>query len=301
MKIQAKNPLLTTVLGALLVAFVGLWVTVRVLEAKSEGDLLLTVLILGCATGASLVFALSLLVRNCNLQQELKAAAKRRGQVEELSLAAAGLAHETKNPLGIIRGLAQQIAEDAQNSDDAREKAREIMEEADITVARLGDYMSYAKLRKPELEPIEAEPYLGNVCRLVRQDFENGDIDFAASIDTVTILADPDMLSQVVLNLLVNSQKSTAPGGKVRLFLKETKRKRCSLIVSDTGCGIPAEFLPDIFKPYSSRRSGGYGIGMAIVKKIVEESGWDIAVRSEEGKGAEIEISGIRTVDQGEA
>ncbi|OGV67339.1 MAG: hypothetical protein A3K19_01895 [Lentisphaerae bacterium RIFOXYB12_FULL_65_16] len=266
---------------------------------RSHGNLLLANLVLACAGITILVLAVSLMLRNLKLRQELDAVAKRRGQAEELSLAAAGLAHETKNPLGIIRGLAQQIAEDVGNSDRARQKARDIVEETDVTTSRLGDFLSYARLRKPELTDLDAAAQITSVCNLIREDFQGKNIQFSSQVDNLHIMADSEMLSQVILNLLLNSQKATEPGGRVTVSLRQVAKRSAVLIVADTGCGIPPEALPNLFKPYSSKRSGGYGIGMAIVKKIIEQSGWDIAVQSEVGRGTEVTITGIQVVAGG--
>jgi signal transduction histidine kinase len=265
-----------------------------------HGSLLLTNLILACAGIAVLGLAVSLLLRNLKLHQDLDAVARKRGQAEELSLAAAGLAHETKNPLGIIRGLAQQIAENPNHSDQARQKARDIMEEADVTTSRLGDFLSFARLRQPELTQIDAAAHIASVCNLIREDFQGKNVQLALHVDDLRIMADSEMLSQIVLNLLLNSQKATEAGGKVTVSLRQAARRSAMLVVADTGRGIAPEALPNLFKPYGSKRAGGYGIGMAIVKKLVDESGWDIAVHSELGRGTEVRITGIEVSGGGD-
>lgn len=266
---------------------------------KDEGNLLLIIVLLGLCSVTFLILSGTLYIRNRKLMQDFAVLQKRRDQVEEMGLAATGLAHETKNPLGIIRGLAQQIADNLQNPVKAREKAEEIMEEADITTARLGDFMSYAKMRKPNLEQIKAKDHITRIANLMKYDFEEAGITFNVNIDDINISADSEMLNQVLLNILTNSLKSTEKGDKVSLFLKKMDRQYAMIIVNDTGTGIPEDFLPQIFKPYSTRRSGGYGIGMAIVKKIVEESGWTITIKSQVDEGTTIEISNINYTKRG--
>ncbi len=264
--------------------------------AVPRGGFVFTVLVLVCTGAAAISLLVYYLLRNYRLQHELKLSTRRRGQVEELSLAAAGLAHETKNPLGIIRGLAQQIAADEANSDQAREKAREIMEEADVTASRLGEFLSYAKLREPEFADVDLEEHVGRLARLLEDDFHRGDIEFRMHVGRVVVRADAEMLSQVLLNLLSNSLKSTPPGGIISVTSKQDRRKRVSLEVADTGAGIAEQFIPNMFKPYTSKRPGGYGIGLAIVRKIVERSGWEIRVHSREGEGTRITIGNMETV-----
>ncbi len=265
-------------------------------QRSSRGDLILVILVLALALGTALALAVSLLVRNRRLHQELLAATQRRIQVEELTLAAAGLAHETKNPLGIIRGLAQQIAADDADDTDARQKAEQIMEEADVTTARLGDFIRYAKMREPEFSEVNALPYLTEICELVRRDFESNGVTFELDLSDLRIIADREMLSQILLNLLNNCLKATESGSRVLIELQRERGNTACLTVSDTGLGISKDFLPFVFKPYMSRSRGGYGLGLAIVKRIVERSGWDISLESEEGKGTAIRITGVRVV-----
>lgn len=263
-------------------------------DIKSKAQLLLLVFLLGCGGVIILVLAWSFLERSRNLQVELNAAKDRREQIEELSLAAAGLAHETKNPLGIIRGLAQRIADRNENPEESRRMAKEIMEEADVTAARLGDFLSYARLRKPDLSELNAAEYIGRTASLMKDEFANAGVGFNKKIDDVTIMSDPDMLSQILLNLLTNSLRFTEKGDMVNLVLRKTGKKRAVLSISDTGSGISPALLPNIFKPYVSKRPDGYGIGLAIVKRIVEQSGWEINVESRPRQGTKIVISNIK-------
>ena len=257
------------------------------------GDALLIGVALGCCGMVVLALAWSYSIRNRNLQVKLNAAKDREEHIEELSLAAAGLAHETKNPLGIIRGLAQRIAEEDVNPEKVRQMAKDIMEEADITTARLGDFMCYAKIREPELAPIDIQELVQRMRTLVDHDFEEAGVSLEAKADAISILADGEMLSQAMLNLLLNSLRATEKGGKVVLSARKTSHARAAIAVADTGKGIPPELLPNIFKPYMARKAHGYGIGLAIVSKIVERSGWTISVASKVGEGTTITISDI--------
>ncbi|MBT3377422.1 MAG: HAMP domain-containing histidine kinase [Lentisphaerae bacterium] len=263
---------------------------------NSDGELLLVVLVLTCLGATLLALTLSLVVRNGRLQRELRLATDRRVQVQELVLAAAGLAHETKNPLGIIRGLAQQIADDGELPSVPREKAQDIMEEADVTAARLGDFLNYARLRDPDPSDVPAVSHIVGVCNLIREDFVAAGIDLRVDVSPVTIRADAEMLSQVLLNLLNNSLRSTESSGLVTVSLKSVPRRKCVLTVVDTGHGIPPDFLPHIFKPYASGSREGHGIGLAIVKRIIDRSGWRIRATSSLGVGTTIDVSDIEAV-----
>ncbi|NOY74695.1 MAG: HAMP domain-containing histidine kinase [Kiritimatiellaeota bacterium] len=223
----------------------------------------------------------------------------RRHEVDELGLAAAGLAHETKNPLGVIRGLAQNIADDVSNDEKTREKARNIMEETDVTTARLGAFLSYAKFRSPTPEPVDACECLERIASLLLDDFANAGVALNTALVQVVIEADRDMLSQVVMNLLTNSLKFTPKKGVVTLSLEPEAAEFARIKVADTGAGIPAAILPEVFKPYVTKRKGGYGIGLAIVKRIADQAGWSIAIESIEGKGTTVVLGRIPVVGRG--
>lgn len=262
-----------------------------------EGRLLLISFLLGIGGVITLFLAWNYSLRYRDLQSRLKTAKDRREQMEEVGLAAAGLAHETKNPLGLIRGLAQQIANNPENPENARRMAEEIMEEADVTTARLGDFLTYAKVRKPALAPVDVVELFEKVRRLVAEDFAQNKVSLDLRCQHLTIMADQETLSQVILNLLMNSLNFTNEGDAVTMRLRKTGSGRASLSVKDTGQGIPPDLLPNIFKPYVTKRSDGFGMGLAIVKRIVEQSEWNVRVKSREGKGTEVIVEGVRVVE----
>jgi signal transduction histidine kinase len=250
--------------------------------------------VLGFGLAVIFFIAWSVLIRNRNLEIKLKEARNRKEQSEQLSLTAAGLAHETKNPLGLIRGLAQQIKNNKNIVPEARKTAAEIMEQADITASRLGDFLSYAKERAPRFETVNAVAFIEKIINLINEDYSKAGIKIETDIDSVEITADREMLSQIMLNLLMNSLKFTGKGGTVKIIIKSRESGTSRLAVIDNGSGIPPDIIPDIFKPYVSRKSGGYGMGLAIVKRTVEQSGWSIEVKSIQDKGTKIFINGIK-------
>lgn len=264
-------------------------------DIDSRGNLLSLFYLMGCVCISLLFLAWSYSIRNRELQDRLQSARDKSEHVDELGLAAAGLAHETKNPLGIIRGLAQNIADNKENSKKTRTMARDIMEETDVTTARLGDFLSYAKIRSPKPVEINTIEYIERIISLVKDDFDNAGVELVTAVETPSIYADQDMLSQILMNLLTNSLRFTDKGGKVSLSVRN-KIKTAELKVEDTGSGIPENILPIIFKPYVTSSAAGYGIGLAIVKRITEQSGWNIKIDSMVKKGTTITISNIKRV-----
>ena len=267
-------------------------------DINSGGNFLMMFFLAGSIAISFLFLAWSYAIRNRELQLRLASERNKSEHVDELELAAAGLAHETKNPLGIIRGLAQNISGDKANSKKTRKMAQDIMEETDVTTARLGDFLSYAKFRSPNPVNINTKEYIKKITSLLKDDFDNADVKLVISLEPETILADKDMLSQILMNLLTNSLRFTGKDGKITLSIRNKSNKTAELKVEDNGAGIPADILPNILKPYITSSSKGYGIGLAIVKRITEQSGWSIKVNSTLKKGTTVTISNISVVSE---
>jgi len=236
-------------------------------------------------------------IRSRTLRHQLEAERVQRSHLEELSLAASGLAHETKNPLGIIRGLAQRLERSEGLPTQNREAAGQILEEADRAVARLGEFMSYARIRQPEIGTVDGRRILDRAVAVLATDLESAGVTATIEAGQTAILADHEMLLQILLNLMLNSLEASSPGGVVNLRLV-ARAGVASLVVEDQGQGIGPELLDRIFKPYVTGRADGHGLGLAIVKRLVDHHGWLIDVHSRPGRGTTVEIGGIRTVDR---
>lgn len=227
------------------------------------------------------------------LAGELAAERLRNAHLEELSLAAAGLAHETKNPLGLIMGMAQQIAADPRIPAHSRSMLEHIMDEVDKASSRLGNFMSFARQRTASLESVNAASLCREVAEVLRPDFEAGGVRLELAIFPAIIRADPNLTRQILVNLLLNSLHASDPGTTTTIRLQPQGR-RATLVVADQGRGVPADLLPEIFKPYVTGSPSGHGLGLAIVKRLVEAQGWRIQAASAPDQGTTMTISGIK-------
>jgi len=231
------------------------------------------------------------------LAGELAAERSRTAHLEELGLAAAGLAHETKNPLGIIMGMAQQIAARQDIPHESRIMLEHIMDEVDKTTSRLGNFMNFARQRTASPRRVAVDQLCREVAEIMGPDFESTGVVLDAELPAAAILADESMLRQILVNLLLNSLHASPAGTTVRVGMQRQGR-RWQLSVADQGTGIPPELLPNIFKPYVSGSSSGHGLGLAIVKRMVESHGWRIQAASSPGRGTTMTISGIRNAEE---
>lgn len=254
--------------------------------------LFITVTIALCFIVASLA-AWVMAIRGALLAEQLKAERARREHLEDLGLAAAGLAHETKNPLGVILGLAQQIADQPDQPAQSRQTLIDIIDEADKASARLGGFMTFASRRQPNIAPVDLAALAEKVTQLIKPDLEAAGVVTRIDCPPWPILADEEMLRQVLVNLLLNSLRASSAGGEISIALVR-QGETATLLVRDRGAGVPPDLLPKIFKPYVSGDATGHGLGLAIVKRFVEEHGWSVAMESQPGQGATVTIQGVK-------
>jgi len=253
---------------------------------------MLTVTLLFVATS---LIAWIIVIRHRLLAEQLKTERARLAHQEDLGLAAAGLAHETKNPLGIISGIAQQIIRNPDEPGQSRVMLEQILNEVDSATARLGHFMAFARQRKVNATPLDAQRVISKVAKILQSEFDAVGVKLEINCFLVRIAADEDMLRQILVNLLLNSLHASSEGGKVTLRMTTRHGGRAELVVEDQGSGISPELLPNIFKPYVAGSPEGHGLGLAIVKRLTEEHGWTIEVNSQVHRGTMVTISGIES------
>jgi len=212
----------------------------------------------------------------------------------------ADITHELRTPLSIIQGnlegMLDGVVEPNQQHiasiyDESLRLSRLVNNLRDLALADVGQL-------KLDRRPVNLKEVVRKACQLLRPVAEEKritlDMDLPAELPQVS--ADQDRLHQVLYNLLTNSLRYTPEGGKVRLTVRvlgEGSGKESILVqVADTGVGIPPTDLPHIFNHFyradesRARASGGTGIGLAIVKQLVEAHGGRVWAESEPGKGS---------------
>lgn len=208
----------------------------------------------------------------------------------------ADVAHELRTPLTIIQGnleamldgiLPTSPEEIATLRDEAAMLTRLVADLRLLSLAESGQLkLERAKINVVELITRAVEPF-----RLQAQSSEvHLNLDLASNLPQIEV--DVDRMTQVIRNLLGNALRHTPAGGRVTVACQSDKPHELSVIVSDTGEGIPPDDLPYIFDRFyradksRSRASGGSGIGLAIVKQLVEAHGGKVWVESQPGRGA---------------
>ncbi len=196
----------------------------------------------------------------------------------------AGVAHEVRNPLGVIRASVQ-LLEDAQ-CDQARirDAAEVIKQEIDRLDRVIKALLDFGRPSKPTLVTTDLGSVIEDVVlftsRFAKQ--ANVTIDLLLAEDLPSISGDPDQLKQVFLNLVTNAvQAMTEMGGHIHIEAR-SERDYLVVVVSDTGPGIAERDLPKVFDPFFTKRAEGTGLGLTIVHRIIDEHDGHIEVQSSE-------------------
>jgi signal transduction histidine kinase len=234
------------------------------------------------------------LERSSELEVRLVRASELNARLKEMNLAAAGLAHETRNPLNIIRGLAQIISRQEGASTEVRQKAGGIVDEADRVTAQLNEFINYSRPREVRRAAVALGPVVADVARALGTDLEEKAVKLEAAADLPVIEADEPLLRQVLFNLTLNAIQAAGRGGEIRVVAVKNGPNATTLDIRDNGPGVPAEQRLEIFKPYVTNHPEGTGLGLAIVHQIVTAHGWDIQCLPNEPRGAIFRIRHIR-------
>ncbi|MEN9480098.1 MAG: hypothetical protein RLZZ298_1493 [Pseudomonadota bacterium] len=203
------------------------------------------------------------------------------------------LAHEIKNPLTPIQLSAERLqfklAGKLANGDaDMLARGTQtIINQVQAMKRMVDDFRDYARLPTPDVVPLDLNELVGEVLGLYES--SSATINLELADDLPAILGDATQLRQVIHNLLRNAEDALEGDGSGRIKIVTRTHHRCAeLLITDNGPGFPAEILPRIFEPYVTTKAKGTGLGMPIVKKIVDEHQGSIEIRNAPEGGARI-------------
>jgi nitrogen fixation/metabolism regulation signal transduction histidine kinase len=205
------------------------------------------------------------------------------------------LAHEIKNPLTPIQLSAERLQfklADKLSNGDADMLARgtqTIINQVQAMKRMVDDFRDYARLPAPEVAPLDLNELIGEVLGLYES--SSAAIDTRLAEHLPAVLGDATQLRQIIHNLLRNAEDALEgrPDSRINI-VTELAGRTARLLIADNGPGFPPELLPRIFEPYVTTKARGTGLGLPIVKKIVEEHAGSIEISNAPEGGARIDI-----------
>jgi len=208
----------------------------------------------------------------------------------QLKMMLAGVAHEIRNPLGGIEIFAGLLADELQGN--SKEHIQKIIKEVRNLNDIITQFLEYARPAEPVKNDISVGSLIDEAYFLLSLEFEKSDTRFIRELDCedAKVYVDPEQLKRVFVNIFKNSLQVMSDNGRLTLH-GQVKDGHVRIMVNDTGHGIPQENLEKIFDPFFTTKQKGVGLGLSIVKKIVESNGGGIRVESEAGKSTTFTIS----------
>lgn len=218
-------------------------------------------------------------------------------KISSILLLAAGVAHELGNPLNSLTIHLQLIGRKLRKLPGSKEAAAlgESIKICQDEVTRLDgiirNFLEAVRPRPPDLGEVNVVEVLEDVMRFQAKEIEDRGlaVDGELSASMPVIMADRNQLKQVFFNLLKNAMEAMPAGGKLSIRVRADDDS-VYILIADTGGGIRTEDLGKLFSPYHTTKSGGHGLGLMIVQRIMRDHGGHVGIESKEGTGTVVTL-----------
>lgn len=207
---------------------------------------------------------------------------------------AAGVAHEVRTPLGVLRSAAQLLERSLEVKDEeSRELLRLLRDEVDRIERVISALLELGRPREMSPEPSPLGQILFRAADFIDAQARQKQITIRrrANDPDPVILCDPELIYQVALNLLVNAVQILPGGGAIEIGLLPARDGYAGFEVRDDGPGMTEEVRARIFEPFFTRREGGTGLGLTLVQRVIQEHRGRVVVESELGRGTVFRVN----------
>ena len=239
-------------------------------------------------------------IENARLYEDLKKSKsyiRRADRLASLGTLTAGLAHEIRNPLVAIKTLTQLLPERLDDEEFRNHFLNIASGEVDRISSLLNELLEFARPSDPKLEFEDINSILDGMILLISTESKKKQIQIIKQYDPELprVKVDREQIKQVFLNILLNAIEATPENGEIRIktrsFKKPGGEPYVQIEFTDTGCGIPSEYLEEIFNPFFTTKTTGSGLGLSISNQIVQDHRGYIVVESEEKKGSSFYVN----------
>ncbi|PIX21744.1 MAG: hypothetical protein COZ69_13115 [Deltaproteobacteria bacterium CG_4_8_14_3_um_filter_45_9] len=237
----------------------------------------------------TLAISRALIYRDMSLKDKQIMQAEKMAAIGEL---AAGIAHEIRNPLGIITGSAETVRKH-KDQKIREEMTNYILEESQRINGLISTFLDFGRPKEPKLVSCDLREVLEKTLLLLSPQAKTLGVEIKREIPQklLQVSIDPDQMRQAFTNLGVNALEAMPHGGVLKVIVLENARGRVVVRFSDSGKGIPKEVQPKVFEPFFTTKEGGTGLGLSIAHRIITQHGGDISVEGEEEKGSNFTIT----------
>ncbi|MEE8169950.1 MAG: ATP-binding protein, partial [Phycisphaerae bacterium] len=215
----------------------------------------------------------------------------------------ANVSHELRTPLTSIIGFAELLREGGVDDGDRRRRyLQNILDSGRMLLGLINDLLDLAKMEAGKFTlhrgAVNLRDMIQNLISFMQPLADKKELALVAEVgaDVPEVVSDSGRIQQILYNLLSNAIKFSEPGGRVSTRIAREGDEHVVIVIEDTGIGIPAPQLADIFEKFRqldgsmTREYGGAGLGLAITRELVHMLGGSISVRSEEGRGSEFRV-----------
>jgi PAS domain S-box-containing protein len=206
----------------------------------------------------------------------------------QLGQLAAVVAHEVRNPLAGVRGSLEVLRSRLPAMPKEREVIQAMMDRLDVLNAKVDDILRFAKPRDPVLQPVDLSPAIGDVIASAKAAAGASCRSIRFTPQPLVVRADADMLRAALLNLLLNACQ--AGSGEVDVSAAVVG-DACHIAVADRGSGVPPEIIDRIFEAFYTTKKSGTGLGLPIVKRLMDLQQGTVSIRPREGGGTVAELT----------
>jgi two-component system, NtrC family, sensor histidine kinase HydH len=232
--------------------------------------------------------------------RQAQAEARRAERLAALGQLSAGLAHEIRNPLGVIKGSAELLQQKVGSSNSvAQELSGFIYTEVNRLSALVGRFLDFARPSQLELHSESLSEVMERALKAVAQQGVSARVRVVREFSdgAPAVMLDSELCEQAFINLLSNACEAMGDdGGELRVriypsFGEDGTGPRMVVEIEDTGPGVPADMREQIFNPFVTTKKSGVGLGLAIVSKIVDAHGGDVTAGDAPERGARFTLT----------
>jgi PAS domain S-box-containing protein len=236
--------------------------------------------------------AILVMLRDISERRRLQERLRKAERIAELGTVASGMAHEIGTPMNVILGRAEYLMERV-TEEPIKKGLQTIVSQVERITRVMNQLLTFARRKSPERRRLDLHQIVEGNLEIFQERLAKNHIKVETSVaaSCPPVLADADQMSQVVINLVMNAIHAMPDGGMLRIALAPAD-EIVQLTIADTGHGIPREAIQRIFEPFFTTKEfgKGTGLGLTVVKDIVEEHQGSITVKSEPGAGTAFTI-----------